>query len=241
MGESPAVSKEDFEAAMATEQGRIDALTNSLQGEREQRIRLEERLKQPAPKPSEPAKIFTRAELDQMVDKGEISESSRDQVLSDQQDQRVEAMVAARVDERVLTVTKSDRVSTQLGEYIEKMPDLKDEQSENRKRVDAAFQFHVSLNGPPKDEAESRVYELLACHATFGAIGGVQETTRTETHQETGGDGGGDSKNENGGDGAPQGTPANLIPYYEDQFKKGRYTGWTDPKVVKELGYVKAS
>ena len=232
------LTKEEFNAQMAVEKERIDLLTSSLQSEREQRIRLEERVQNaPPPKEPDPPKIYTRAELDQMVEGGQLTEAAKEDVLAQQQEHRINQIVSARVDERVSVATKAQRVDGELGRYIEKMPDLTEADSDNRKRVDAEFQFLVGLDGPPKTDAERVVYELKACRAAFGPVAGVQETTRPETHKETGG--AGDADEGGSGNEAPEGTPANLVAHYETQFEKGRYTGWDDPKVVKELSYVR--
>jgi hypothetical protein len=228
------VSKEEFEKSLATERAERAKLQAELDREKEERIRLEERSKTPAP-PGE--KVYTRPELDKMVDDGAITEATRDEYLQRQQAQQTSTQIQSEVSRQVNESTALTRVLSQIDRYQELIPDLMDEGSENRRRLKAEYSFIEDLEGKPDSVLAVRKMELKAARAAFGPVDRIKETTAKtrDTHTETGGAGEG---GERGGsvEGQPaKGMTADEKTYYTYQIQQGIYKGWDE--VNKEYGY----
>lgn len=208
---------------------RQDKLQEELQAEREQRIRLEERVKADDTKP----KPYTRAELLAAVENGQITQAQADEAW--------EAQITAKVTESVTrdwlqhetAKERAKRVSSEISRYKAVVPDVTDTASETRQKVAAEFQYLVSIGQPKTVETE-----LAALRSVLGPVDRLEkrDVTREKrpTHQE--GNGGGGRPPRDGGN--PNG-PANLPPrykaHYERMIEKGMYSGWDDKRLQAEL------
>lgn len=108
---------------------------------------------------------YTLVELDNAVAGGQITQTQRDQIWT-QQVQRA-AVKQAEVTARTIveTETRANTLDTQLKEYANLQPDLMKDGSPTRQRVAAEFEFLVS-QGAPRDLTT----ELAAVRAALGPI-----------------------------------------------------------------------
>lgn len=210
---------------------RQDKLQEELQAEREQRIRLEERVK--AGGETKP-KTYTRAELLAAVENGQITQAQADEAW--------EAQITAKVTESVTrdwmqhetARERAQRVSSEISRYKAAVPDVTDPASDTRRKVAEEFQYLVSIGQPRTVETE-----LAALRSVLGPVDRLEkrDVTREKrpTHQE--GNGGGGRPPRDGGN--PNGPPANLPPrykaHYERMIEKGMYSGWDDKRLQSEL------
>jgi hypothetical protein len=219
------IPKTRFDEARADDQRKLATLQNELQKEREDRIRAEERAK------AEKPKVLSRAELNQLVADGSLTEDARDEYLEKQREERIEQRLEAKF---AAERKQSDRISlinAQMERYKTLIPDVMVAGSEPRARVESEFNFLVSVDGQPQSNEEALALELKALRAAFGPVDRLKETTRKrrETHQETGGgaaDEGGPKE-----DTAPSKLTARERDHYQRLIDSGVYTGW---KQVRE-------
>lgn len=185
---------------------------------------------QTATPPPAPVKVWTRAELENQVALGQMTEEAASQVYEAQIQRRVDETVKSTVDVRSLV----DRLDAELTEYETLRPDVLKAGSADRQRVAAEYQY-LTRNGSP----ETKATELAALRAVFGPIAKLKAasaaTSRRETHQEGGsGDGGADNADTRQ-DGSPKGLSARERQFYQRGIDDGRYADWK--AVEAELAY----
>ena len=191
-----------------------------LQKERDERIRLEERVK-----PQE-QKAPTRAELLQGVETGQITQAQADEAWEKQIEHRVRTGITEEWKQYESTRDLTTRVTTEMDQYTQTYPDVMTHGTENRDKVAAEFSY-LRSHGMP----DTKATELIALRNVFGPIHKKRDITqqRRETHQETSGEkpGGENQK-------TPE-LPTRYKTYYQSQIDKGMYKGWDDPGLQREL------
>ena len=175
-------------------------------------------------------KQYTRQELASLVDDGKLEQGQADQIMENQLRAKVtkeakDAAVAA-----VTSNARIDRVNTEIARYKEAVPDVLNDGSAARQRVEQEFQYLVALGDDP-----NAATELKALRAVYGPVDNLQKgEPARETHQETGGedpDAGDDGMRT---DGMPKGLTAAQRAYYKPLI--GRlYKDWDE--VQAELKY----
>jgi len=219
--EEPNVAKA-FSARLNKETEKFKAetakLQNELQQERESRIRSEERA-------NVQTKAYTRTELLNLVDMGEMTQIQADQLLEDGLRKTITDDVLAIVD----THTVGNRVSNEIDKYIDLEPDIKIKGSEKWNKVAAEYNYLVT-NGSP----DSLPTQLSALRTVMGTIENMKKKSQieVETHQETGGGSKPDKKSEKG---ALKSLTARQRDYYTDKIRIGLYKDWDD--VEKEVNW----
>lgn len=186
-----------------------------------------------APKPEE--RVFTVAELRQMVEKEEISE---DQMLAQLQYQNDKAM-DQKIEQRLATerqaMQSNARAESRISEYVQNCPELKQSDSAEYKRYHETFQQLVAEG---KDGADPET-KLLALRMEFGkpeSLKKIPETTReTRRTSETTGTGGSGRTRTETTDGAPDWLPQELRRHFERGIERGLYKGWDDIQTRREL------
>ncbi len=186
--------------------------------------KLESELKQRQADP--PKRQYTRAELQKAVDEGTINEATRDQILFDQEREKLATELKQEVRSEFETERKSSGVRSQIQQYAAAIPSLMDETSDERQRVVQEFSNLVYQYGLDKDDLQT---ELLAIRNVFGPVESVQSKGERdlETHQETDTSGGG-SEGKGNESGVPKGLSKREKAYYQSQIDKGRYKDWKE-------------
>ena len=220
MGEFMAITKEEAEAMVSAA---VSAAVTPLQA------KLDAIETSPAPKNAEPPavdKIFTKAELRELIDQDQITEAQAEDRLELQREQRIRA--AIRADMEQLAATKTD--GAQIDEFQALVPELADRSSNEYLRVKAQFE-KLLKRGQPKTPST----ELTALEMIYGPVDKLRiaKSSRTETeyHEDA------------GGDGTSSATPlpkdikftADEKRYYGDLMSKGMYKDWDE--VRAELAY----
>ncbi len=204
-----------------------------LQREREARQAAELAAQQPAvPPQTDP----TVQDLQALVNDGVITEAQMQLQLQTQREKAQDA----RIDDRVKTASTEQallaKLNTEMDEYLELEPDLKNTSSEVLTRVEA----EITEMGK-RGVARSLQSELMALRIVLGPLQKLRTTKRTAAERETDATGaaagGGDGAEEVVEEGAavPEGIPKRLQTYYQGMIQKGFYSGWDDPKVVRQL------
>lgn len=228
------VSREQFDAIINEFNQRTGALATELQGEKEKRARLEgmaEALKQP----TQPEKRWTRAELKPKVEDGTMTQEEADQILLEQRERDLEKRMDKKYEEREKEMRQEQQIESRLAAYTSRIPELADKNSEAFKKVEKAFQELVADGSP----ADSKATEVAALRVAFGPPEKLPDRTseKRDTHQETGGSAGSE-------DGMRPVDAANKVPkayreHYKWMVENGYYSGWDDPKLLKEIEYMK--
>ena len=217
---------------------RVDEMVSDLKGQLARQAEEVKALKDAQAKQAEP-KPFTRAELNQLVADGKVTQDAADALYDKQVVERAtkEAKEAAGT---VVTQREHEAVVTaQLEEYRGLLPEAWETGSKERAKVAKEYRYLVEKLGYP----DSKATEVAALRAAFGdpdTIKASRSTGRSgpgETHEEVGGaerTDGGDSST----DGPPKGLAARQKAYYESMISKGHYKDWA--AVREELKFAVA-
>lgn len=150
-----------------------------LQDEREQRIRLEERLKvleetkQTAETQAADAKVYTWDQLENWIADGRITRAQAAEYREELVRKQVARDADAKAQARVEAAQKTQTVNQSLWAYRNALPALTDRTSPERLRAEAEYAFLVQLHGAPRDTDQQLVYELSAYRAAFGDAGAI--------------------------------------------------------------------
>ncbi|MGE0289522.1 MAG: hypothetical protein AB7I42_26035 [Bradyrhizobium sp.] len=187
----------------------------------------------PPPAAPEP-KLVTRADLEQAVASGRISEQESAAIWDRQQAEQTALLVRKTVAETVSNVQLEGNIEARIAEYSALKPDVLKAGTTDRQRVEAQYAYLVSI-GQPKTKST----ELAALGMVYGSIDGLKAAAAgrpsTETHEDIGG----------GGEPSPGGkTPKKLKlsgdeeRYYRQGIEKGLYKDWD--AVEAELKFASA-
>lgn len=211
--------------------GQSRKLQDELQAEREQRIRLEERLNAGGGK--DKPKTYTRAELLEAVNAGTITQATADEVWEQQITTKVREDITRDITQRDAVRERATRVSTEISRYKSAVPDVMDTSSDARKKVVAEFDYLVSIGQPKTVETE-----LAALRSVFGPLERLEKRDVTREKRSSHQEGGGARPNDDSGttkNGPPANLPARYKQHYESMIGKGMYTGWDDKRLQAEL------
>ena len=172
------------------------------------------------PPATEPAKIWTKAELRKAIDDGQITEIQAEDVLERQREAQIARQVAEGVKAAVSETTTKQMVEEGLAAYKELIPELNTPGSEPWQRGKAQFDYLVKL-GQPKSHAT----ELVALQALYGPVDKLKQAKGAANEPETHQDGGSD---EGPGVAAPKKLrlSGDEKRYYGDLINKGIYKDW---------------
>lgn len=209
---------------------RFDEAVGELKDEvrelREDRIRMEERLKAQ----EKPDKQYNRAELNALVDAEKISRDQADELWDKQLETRITNKLTTHFDEKTQVETQTREVAEELKSYKQLRPDVVVEGSPEREKVREEYRYLLSRGQP-----DSISTELLALRNIYGPHEKLRRNSNVdrETHKETGGGSPPSQKKE----GMPE-MSAKERDYYEPLVKNGMYT-WK--QVGEELKYANPS
>jgi hypothetical protein len=230
------IPKVRFDEATSKLEAENRRLGTTIQQEREERIRLEERLNNLESQPAQqPKQKYTRKQLRQAVDAGTITQDDMDDILENQLRQEIQGEIRSTVTTASSEISRDNLVDTEIRRYKELVPNVLVQGSEERNRVEGEFRY---LTGVGQDE-RSKTTELAALRAALGPVEKLRKTSeltpdRRETHQDVGG----------GGDEPPAPDAGHAVlkklnndqkTYYKRQIDKGIYKDWD--QVAKEMEY----
>lgn len=189
-----------------------------------------------APKQPE-AQVYTREQLQAGLDSGQITTIDVADYLA--QLRTTAAVKALREEFRVeiATADKSKSVASKLAAYRESYPELNERGSELRQKVVDRLAELAEEGHDPKDIRT----ELLACREAIGALDAPvkERTSSRQTSVESSGSRSSSGGDSSGGDKWPKWVPKQNRDFFDHQLEKGRYTGMTDERLKKDLGYLK--
>lgn len=173
-----------------------------------------------------PAHVFTRAELQVQVDDGRMTQDESDRIILDQMKTTVTKDVTQDLKEDLKAERLGEILQADIDCYKAARPDIMKEGSDDRILVTAEFNRQIAVLGKPDSPATER--DALA--TLFGPSNRLQngKAKEAQTFQETGGDG-------DSGDGSPAGWAKEMPPetkrYYQDLINKGIFA---DQKAANE-------
>lgn len=205
---------------------RAAALEARLQQESDARKALEEKLNaQEVKKPQ----VYSRADLQTLVDNGRISENEMESILERQREAKIEEKVLRKVEERTAAMQQDAMLEREFQRYKAVVPDVWKEGAEQRQKVSQEFAYLRSQGLP-----NSKATELAALRTVLGPIDALEKRfeVQRESLQETHGATNDSPEGESSG---PRNIPADLKSDYERLISRGVYSGWDDKNLKEEL------
>lgn len=184
---------------------------------------------------------YTWEQLEGFIASGRITradaEAHRESVIR----KNVLKEVDARQDARTQTLTQTQRLDQTIQSYISAKPEVLNEQSAERQRLDEEFDWVASTQGlnPAKlTDIQRKGIQAIALRNVYGPLDSFQRkaTMKTETHQGVGG-GNPPAPSKNPDQAILDGLTKTQVDHYRKMMKAGRYKGgWKD--VVDEIKFV---
>ena len=222
---------------------RVDEMVNDARGaasratEEAARLRAENEALKAARAQVEAPKPLSRADLNNLVADGKITQEAADAHWENQVVQTAERKARQAAAAEVQGQQREAVVKGQLDEYRGLVPTAWDAGSKERAKVEREFKALIGLGFP-----DNRVTEVAALRAAFGDPDVIRASRRGrsgpgETHVETGG---GDGPGETGAaDGMPKGLTAREQAHYQNLISRGIVKDWK--QVAEERKFVKAA
>ncbi len=217
------------------------ALSTQLASTQERLRAAEELAKAAVAQPAKSApKVYDRHELETMVESGQISAGTRDDIWQQQQAASQKVEIEERIQAGIAQYRVEDTNERELALYREHNPEVFKDGTPERAKVQEAYDHLIKLG----DSSDDPRTQMKALYAALGpATARIQERTasRTPTHVESGGSGSGSSSGSpDSSDGAPKAIRDNprLKSHYDMRIRQGEYTGYDDPKFKSEMKYV---
>ena len=205
---------------------RVDEMVNDLKGRLARTSEEVQALKDAQAKQAEP-KPFTRAELNQLVADGKVTQDAADATMDRQLVERATKEAKSAAGAEVAQRERESVVTAQLDEYRGLLPEAWETGSKERAKAAKEYRYLVEKLGYP----DTKATEVAALRAAFGdpeAIKASRSTGKSgpgETHEEVGG-----AERDEGGKGDTDGAPKDLTPrqksHYESMISKGHYKDW---------------
>jgi hypothetical protein len=151
-------------------------LQAQLTVEREQRIRLEERLAAqetaPPAEKEKPLKIWTRQELSAAVADQTIDEDQKEEIWSKQQIDRTARVVDERMEAHDRKRDTGNIVQTDTAKYLTNHPDIRTQGTPDWTLLKDKYDYLISLG-----YKDNKTTELAAMSAAFGPPDPIREST----------------------------------------------------------------
>lgn len=220
-------------------------LRERAQNEREERVRLEERLKARETPVEIPKKAPTPQELDEMISRGDLTAMQATEFVTRVSEDRAVARALAIAEQRAARERRSQRRDSEMRAYAEAVPDILKKGSDVWKTAADNYQDIVFYNGEPDGEEQKLTYELMAVRTTLGSTRALkmrkdannEARANRETYSEVG----------NGMQQKPESEEAkirSLTPKQQEHFRRmeqaGRYPGGAK-QYLEELNYERPS
>jgi hypothetical protein len=189
-----------------------------------------------APKQVDQPKEYTRAELNALVESGQINQAQADAQIELQVRSAAKSEARQEALHVVTEAQRKERVTSEIARYTALVPELKNKGSETFAKVAGEFQYLVGLG-----DSKTLETELKAIRAALGPVETLEQArkgrTSHESHQEHGAGGGGGA--------GPKGGQGNLKlsekerSHYQRGIDAGRYKDWKE--VEAELQHANRS
>lgn len=188
-------------------------------------------------------KVYTLAELRAFVTDEKISQAQADSIFEQQQQDAVKLQIDTQVQNHLNNSDARHAVESQLNAYLEILPDMMTEGTENRKKVATEYNRLIGVFGLPEAKSvQDTKLQVAACQAAFGDAAQLKQhmdrdvsKEERETYQEIGSNEGETITDED------QKTIKKLDPkqkkYYQNMIDKKFYKDWKE--VGEELKYAK--
>ena len=226
---------------------------DKLQEEREQRIRLEERLGALEATRDEAvranaAKTYSWEQLEGWINEGRITRPQANEYREGVVRQQAAREAETRAAQQLEVTQRHQMVVTSIGQYRQALPSLAVLSSPERTKAEAEYAFLVQLHGKPRDAAQQLTYELGALRAAFGDVEALSklrashETARTnqEAFVETQQSGKPPATTDNTAIPAEVAKNPRLLEHYNRMMRSGRYPGgWKDVKAELDFKVVR--
>ena len=166
----------------------LETATQELAAEKEQRIRLEERLAgmearpEAAPVKAEPPKELTRVQLREAVDNGQIDQDQMETLWADQREASTLRKMEERYDARDRERQTTNVIQTDTVKYLDAYPDIRKQGSSDWTRLKSEYDYLISVGDP-----DNKTTELKAMRSAFGSPDRIRESSasRRQTASET--------------------------------------------------------
>jgi hypothetical protein len=184
---------------------------------------------------------YSWSQLEEFITQGRITradaEAHREQVI----EKRLSSKIKGDFTKEQSTVTRGQALQASIAQYIDAVPAIMTEGSEDRIRLDEEFEFLASVQGVDSsnlDDATRRALQLTALRTVYGSVDALAKRTvqpRTETHQGLPG-GVRPKPSTNPDQTLLDGLSKAQVAHYTKMLSAGRYPGgWKD--VVAELKF----
>lgn len=214
---------------------KLDHLSSELQREREERIRMEERLKAKEEQRQEQAEPeYTWDQLEAAIADGKITlrqaQEHREKVLMKKAEKAFEEKLATLQK----TTNTEDKVVKDLDRYKQSIPDIMTPGSESRQKYEREYMYLKSLG-----HKDGYATQLIAARAAFGDVETVEKaalvkkTTPKETFMETNSTSNKPQKNDKD---PLKNLSERERKHYEKMIDHGHYKDWKE--VAEELAFV---
>lgn len=215
-----------------------EAARQEAQREREERIRLEERLKAREESPSQQEPEYTWDQLEAAIAEGRITrqwaQDHREKVVA----KRVAKEVLSKVESQTQTLQHTNTVQSEIDRYVMAIPEIKQTGSVERTKIEQEYNYLVGHLGYPPTIAT----QLAATRAALGSIDTVERTVQAkrsstkepfmETHSSA-------RKPQPVAKRHIDGLDARTKAHYEKMIANGRYASWDE--VEAELKWERPS
>jgi hypothetical protein len=185
--------------------------------------------------PQTPPKVYSRAELENAVKAGTITEVDANTLWDQQQADNIANQVKDTVAKTITLTTQQDDTSAKIKRYMAARPDAAIDGTQDRVAVAGKFTELVKRGYEGIKGKGGEKTELLALEMAFGPIDALEAANggshERDTHQETGGAGGGDGSGDDAN--IPKDITAKQKNFYAAQINKGIYADWAE--VEEEL------
>lgn len=183
----------------------------------------------------EPAlpKVFTRADLKAAVDAGQVTQAAADELWDQQERSRNDARAAEVARATVAGEMTKERIDQEIESYKRLKPEIMDHGSETREKIQAEFNYLVSVQGMKGQGPEALKTQHAAIRAVLGPLDKLENAAKArrapEGEQQSGGGGGKPA----GGQGNGKTPLVNKLSqrqreHYDKGIKSGRYKDWNE-------------
>lgn len=188
----------------------------------------------PPQSPQQQPESYTWEQVQEAVDNGQMTQAQAHNLWAEQTERR--AREAAKEDAE--SSRKAEKIASQLdaeiARYHDRVPELKNVESDQLKRVKAEFDRLVGLGFEP-----TKYTELTALGRIYGSAEAIarksEKQPKTETHQEgaSGRDEGGETVDDDE-DTPPGDLNSGEKRYYADLISKGIYDDWSEVRAERK-------
>lgn len=216
----------------------LASVKEQAQREREERIRLEERLKaqEEVKKATQPE--YSWEQLEGFIAEGKISVTQAVKYREDLQKEKTKRETLEALKSEIQVTSHDSTISGELNRYTQAMPEILQNGTPERQKVVREYNYLVKTLKYP----ETKATELAATRAALGDVETVERTVQAkrsapkesfmETHSST------QKPQPKGNDPIAQLTEREKK-HYEKMIDRGRYSGWDE--VRKELAWTPPS